>query len=409
MTNSIGSLLALAATASIALANGGGGDEKKANPYKSPETKFTPGQGIVLADTDEFGFRLSNQLQVLFEFEALDIGDDIANFDVPRARTTFEGHVFSRDIMYLLRLDATDDGIGGIINDGPIKDAWAHWNFSKGEGSTIGLRVGQGRTYHGLEATSSEEGFYFVDRSLTSNTFASVRSRGAWVHGSHNENKLRWCAGVQNGDVAAGATGIAEVGEETSNADNELTYVGSISFDPMGDMTYGKNNEAIRQGDLNYDIKELMGTVGAGIMLGNNTGVAGDVEAMSVNLNTAWCFGDGITAQGEVFIREDDPTVGATEDTMGFYVLGTYTLPKSGDSPVQWGFGLRLNMIDTDDTAVFLGGTAGEITEITAVADAFYHGHACKTQIELTLQDADPDGAASQTNQIFRVQFQLLF
>jgi hypothetical protein len=77
---------------------------------------------------------------------------------------------------------------------------------------------------------------------------------------------------------------------------------------------------------------------------------------------------------------------------------------------MQWALGLRVAMIDTDDTAVFLGGTPGELTDISAVLNAFYHGHACKTQVEYTLQDVQPDGAIPDaTNHIIRVQFQLLF
>jgi hypothetical protein len=325
---------------------------------------------------------------------------------MPRVRSTLEGHVFSRDIMFLVRLDATDDG---AFTNGPVKDAWAHWNFSKGENSVLALRVGQSKPYHGLEGTSTSEGMYFVDRSLATQAFGTVRSRGAWVHGKHNENKIRWVAGVQNGDVGGGVTSVAEVGEEAPNADNELNFVGSVSFDPMGDITGGKNNEAFRMGDLNHDIKELQGTIGAGVMLGNNSAVTGDVEAQAFNVNTAWAFGGGLTAQAEVYIRSDDPSVGASEDTTGFVVLGTYTLPKSGDSPIQWGFGLRASMISTDDTAVFLGGVPGDILEITAVADAFYHGHACKSQFEYTMQEFDPDATGSSTNHILRLQFQLLF
>jgi hypothetical protein len=411
MTKSIGSLLALAVTTSIALANsgGGGGDDKK-NPYQGGSS-WKPGAGITLADSDEFKLTLANQLQVQWAFGANDTAPDTNNFTVRRARTTLSGHVFNKDLMYLLRLDAVDTGAN-------IKDAWAHWNFSKGESGTLGLRVGQSKTYHGLETTGSSAGLFFVERSAASRTFSDARSRGAWVHGSHNENKLRWCAGAQNGDVANGSAGLVnEVGEEANNSDNELTFVGSVSFDPMGDTTGGKNGEAFKQGDVTMDVKELMGTVGAGVMIGNNTDsiTNNDLESTQFNINTAWMFGDGLSAQGEIFIRSDDPAAGSTADTNGWYAQVTKVLPKSGDSNVQWGFGLRINQINIDDTitpaagAPGLGGAAGDVLEVSGVLDAFYHGHACKTQIEYTWQDVNPDAGSSDTNHILRIQFQLLF
>src|SRR5262249_15350427 len=161
-------------------------------------------------------------------------------------------------------------------------------------------------------------------------TFADVRSQGAWVHGSHNENKIRWNAGFQNGEVANGAGGVLERGEETNNADNALNIVANISFDPMGDITGGKNNEALRQGDFG-DVKDTMGTVGGGIEIGNNRNLANtqDVDTTQININTAWLLGGGITVQGEIFLRSDDLQSAPTEDSLGWYAMGTYTMPKS--------------------------------------------------------------------------------
>ncbi|MGE3173854.1 MAG: porin [Planctomycetota bacterium] len=413
MSNSIGSLLALAVTTSIALANGGEG-ERKANPYQSGTVSWKPGSGIVLADSDEFALKLANQLQVQWSFAANDNAGDTNSFTVRRARTALTGHAFGRDLMYRLQLEAVDDGAGG---NGALKDGWVQWAFSKNDDSTIGLRVGQGKTQHGLEATGSSTGLFFVERSTATRTFADVRSRGAWVHGSHNENQVRWAAGVQNGDVstAAVAAGL-DGGEEAANGDNELTWVGTVSFDPMGDITGGKGNESYKQGDVDLTAEELKGTVGAGVMF-SNSNVGTDIESTQININTAWMFGGGLCAQGEIFLRTDDAT-GGDADTSGWYAQGMYVMPKSGDSPIQWGFGARLNMIDIDATAAALGivgtglgaGVPGAVTELSLVADALYHGHACKTQIEYTWQDTDPDGAVtSSTNHIIRVQFQLLF
>ena len=410
-TPALPSLLALSLTTSLALA---GGDEKKPNPYQTGGLSWKPGQGITLADADEFGMRMFGQIQVQYAFTNNENAADTSNFLVRRARIAWGGHVFSKDIQYLLRLEATDDGTGA---NGAVKDAWVHWSFSKSDDSAVAVRVGQAKAFHGLESTAPAVGLFFVEKASTARAFSDVRSRGAWLHGSHDKNSLRWVLGTQNGDIANGATGITERGEEASNADNELTYVASGWFDPFGDMTGGKGFESWRQGDLG-DIQELKASIGAGAMFSNNRSAAvanTDIETMQWNVNTAWAFGGGFTAMGEVYLRSDDPqNANPTEDSLGWYALGTWTAKKSDGSELQWGFGLRVNSIETDDTNTFmtfagLGTAPGDVMEISAVANAFHHGHACKTQFEYTLQEVNPDTGVDSTNHIVRVQFQLLF
>ena len=183
----------------------------------------------------------------------------------------------------------------------------------------------------------------------------------------------------------------------------------------MGDTTGGKGNEGVMQGDLD-GAKDIKGTVGVGYQLGNSrTGATDpDLEANQVNLNTGWMLGNGLTVQGEYFMRTESQDGADDLDSNGWYAMATYTLPKSGDSAIQWGFGARINTIDTDgglsaDNLSGLGVDAGDATEISLVANAFYHGHSAKTQIELTQQEVNPDGGDETTNYIVRLQFQILF
>ncbi len=402
MSKSIASLLTFAVTTSLALANGGEGDKK--NPYQGG-TSWAPGQGLVLAQGDDFSAKMSGQLQAGWAFTDNEFAADSSSFEIPRARLAWTGHAVSKDLTYRLMIDGTD-------TDGALKDGWAQWAFSKSASGNLSLRMGQGLSGYGLESTGSETGLFFVERSTASRTFGQDRTRdqGAWVHGSHSENSIRWVLGAQNDDVAAGS---AYSSEGAANPDNELTYIGALSFDPMGDTTGGKCNECVMQGDLD-GAKDVKGTVGVGYQLGNSVAGGADLEASQVNLNTGWMLGNGLTVQGEYFLRTESPDGGTDLDSNGFYAMATYTLPKSGDSAIQWGFGARLNTIDTDGglsatNLSGLGAAAGDATEISLVANAFYSGHAAKTQIELTQQEVNPDAGGDATNYIIRVQFQVLF
>lgn len=403
------SLLAIAVTASMALANGGEGEKKnEGGLYQGGGSwSFKPGSGITYDGGDTFKLTLKNQLQAQWAYTSNEdqgtADTNTNNFTVRRARTGLSGHVWSKDITFKLMLEAVDAGAAG---DGAIKDGWVQWAFMNGDSGSLALRAGQGKSGFGLEATGTSGGLDFVERSMATRTMADVRSRGAWLHGSHSENKFRWNFGAQNGDVSAGAGGVTDVGEEANNSDNEVTYVANVSFDPMGDFV-GGTNEHYKQGDLEGS-ENLKGTIGAGVMIGNGRAGGADVESTNININTAWKT-KGLAVQGEVFIRTDDPAVGTEEDTTGWYAQGTYTLPKSGNSDLQWGFGVRVAMVETDNTAPALGGAAGDVTEITGGINAFYHGHACKTQLNYTNQDVSMTGGGSQNNHVIAIQMTLIF
>lgn len=380
-----------------------------------------PGSGLTYDGGDAFGLSLRNRLQVHWTYSNNEDADDSNTFDIRRARTSFAGHVFNRNIMYFLMFDAADSSTGNI------KAGYAQWNFSSSDSGKVGLRAGQAKTMFGLEATGTSAGLWFVERSLASRSFADTYSQGAWLNGVMAENKFRWVVGAMNTDTA-GAMNPAtytDVGEETSNSDNELSYVFAANFDPLGDFFGGKQTaESWRQGDWRTDDNALKGTVGVALALGNGrdpTRAADtrDVESTSLNLNTAWTV-NRINLLGEYFMRTDDlqGAIQDEEEPQGWAVSAGYLLEKTGDSAIQWGLGLRICMVEGDagnnGTVDYVGGallsTEADITEISAVLNAFYHSHACKTQIEYTWQDVDPSGGASSaTNHILRVGFQIEF
>jgi hypothetical protein len=88
----------------------------------------------------------------------------------------------------------------------------------------------------------------------------------------------------------------------------------------------------------------------------------------------------------------------------------TYTLAKAGNSDMQWGVGVRYSSVELVDVATT--NTDLSANEFSIVANAFYHGHACKTQIELTTVDTDNSSSATSSTDndyLVRVQFQLMF
>jgi len=417
----------LAAVASLAVAQ----DDRLSATWS-----VRPGFGIRFDAGAPFRLDLRNQLQVHWTYANNEDLADTNNFTIRRLRTMFVGNVFSNHLLYMLLFEGADQGAAG---DGNVKMAWAQWNFVDDGDHRIGLRVGQSKTMFGFEAAQASAGLWFVERSVASRAFADSFSRGAWLTGaslSHTDPSrpaLRWMLGAMNTDVAAGlGAGYVDRGEESNNSDNEPSYVVSFNFDPLGNyFGAAQATDTARQGDWRTEDHGLRGTVGAGFGLGNGRTAQDfdpspaivenrDIESTSINVNTEWTVAR-FNFLGEYFQRTDDQQGAApeTERANGFNVAAGYLLQKTGDSSIQWGLGLRAARVATDAgddaTVDFLtgaqgiGAAAGNVTELSAVLNAFYHGHQCKTQFEWTLQEVDPDGPARthRTNHIFRIGFQI--
>lgn len=371
-------LLAFAVSSSLVVAQG----EKPAGGWSAK-----PGSGITYDGGDQFGINMLNFVQARWEFGNNENAADTNSFDVPRARTLLRGHAFNKNINYVLQVDYMDESTDSIV-----RDAYVHWNFA----DNVGVRLGQGKTQWGLENTGTIRGTMFTERSAASDAFNADRTRGAWLMGTNLENKLRWSLGLVNG-----------LGnEETANDDNELGFVASANFDLLGDYFGASGREWWQQGDLREGDRALKGTIGAGYgMDNNNDGVGGpDVETTAINVNTAWSV-EGFQVIGEYYMADVEPDVSGSSDISvdGYYLQGTYALNKSGDSAMRYAIGLRYSFVDTTELGLGLG---DEQTDISVVLDALYHGHNCKTQLEVTKRDLDQ---ADTTDYILGIAFQLVF
>jgi len=238
----------------------------------------------------------------------------------------------------------------------------------------------------------------FTERSSASQAFAggtdNPRTQGVWLMGTNLDSKLRWSVGLNNG-----------LGNEgTANDDNELAVVASANYDLLGDYFGAGGREWWQQGDLRDGDRKLAGTVGVGYGMDNTRNGANtlDVETTAINVNTAWSI-EGFQVIGEWFDSSaETDTVAVSNDTTGYYVQGTYALGKSGDSAMRYALGLRYSVVDRGDNTP----AGDEITDISAVLDALYHGHNCKTQLEVTQRDFD---LADRTDYILGIAFQLVF
>lgn len=423
--------LALAATASFAMAHGGPDGPKGDSPSAltaDGKVTFTPGQGITIDGGEDFSLNLVHGVQAKWRFVNMDSAPDTNGFAVRNARQVWSGHVFNEDVMYMLHLNFTNEAQFFGTDVDIVKDAWVKWRFMEGDTSEITMRIGRGKFRAGLEANGWYGGLEFAERSIASRTFATARSTGLLFEGQAlSEDRLYWHAGLLNSDTAPASGFTVATGEEGLNiGENTLNWTFGARFDPNGSIG---NVEQWQQGDLEQT-GELQSTVGASVYIGREgRNTAASTDTTTINGYAAVKTGSGIFGQGEIWFRKDDVDGGTEADSLGWYLQGSYTMaPEEGRT--QWGLALRISMVDLDDTPNTLVGAApfegssipallnlggptglpGDVLEVQAAINGYYNKHYLKGQFAYTFQQVSFDGATSDLDNhaleaIFTAQF----
>lgn len=404
MMNPIGLGLAMAATASLGFA-GTNGDPTKNDPlldslFQSNVTvKYKPGSGVTFqGEKDDFSLNISGRLQAKWYYTSNDNGGtDINTFAVRRARTKLMGNVWSKDITYYVQFEhaAAPDVLDGFVG----------WNFWHNDDAYIGVNLGLQKFRSGLQADNSSGSLEINERSMATNTFANGRATGALFHGgfgkADNGHSLLWHLGLMNNDNAAGSALNSALG---TNESNKLDWTLGVMW--AGEGSTGPTSYT--EGDLAHNGK-LEPVIGANLMIGKDTFGGTAIDTTTINIYAGAKFGNGLAAQGEVWIRKDDPTGGTKADSNGWYLQASYTTaPGEG---TQWAFIGRVSMVTIDDvnplltiipsmqgTGTFAAVGTGDITEIQGGVSAYYHEHKLKSQVMVTFQSLNPDAGTDADN-----------
>jgi phosphate-selective porin OprO and OprP len=197
--------------------------EKDEKAERAGVVRFKPGHGVTIASEDgDFSIRIRARLQLRETF-TLHQDDGWENVIEPRrARLSFNGNVFSPDIIYKLQLGfGSTENVdqGGVA---PLLDAWA--------GSThlrdLNVKVGQLLVpFDRARQVSSAEN-QLVDRSLVVNELGIGRDVGLTLSSTElfGAEWLSYAVGVFNGEGR----------QPTTSAPPGLLYAGRVQVSPLG-------------------------------------------------------------------------------------------------------------------------------------------------------------------------------
>ncbi len=324
--------------------------------------------------------QVSNRVQVRFTDENREVepanDPDRGSFRIRRAKTKFEGWVYSKDLTYELQLNWPDTA-------NPLEDAVINYDFTKGK-KMFQLKAGQYKVPFGRQELTSSGSQEFVDRALVSNRFARGRDIGVQVWGQPAGGKLDWRVGIFNGN-----------GRTVSRNDNDEYQVNArATFQPFGDVKYS-------EGDFESTDKLLFAVAGQYESNERPVAASGSMPAHAVDKEIVGADVvvkyKGLFIFGEWFDAENDRTAPVSDfDDDGFVAqVGYFVIPK------KFEIAARLAEIDPN-TAV----SNNEQEERGIALGYFWNKHPHKLQADYREID---NKATSLTDKEFRLQYQIIF
>ncbi len=140
-----------------------------------------------------FKLQLEGQMQLRYVFNRHDAEDRWLNgFENARTRLAFRGHVFNRDLTYMVRgaFDRTGGTAGGTFR---LEDAWIRFELN----NDFSIRLGQFKTPFNREELVSSAHQMAVERSLLNESINLGRTQG--IEFAFVGESLRWVGVIGDG------------------------------------------------------------------------------------------------------------------------------------------------------------------------------------------------------------------
>ncbi|HEX9671083.1 MAG TPA: porin [Thermoanaerobaculia bacterium] len=319
---------------------------------------------------------ISNRLQVRFTQEMPEVGDDVGSFRIRRMKTKFDGWVYDKDLTYELQLNWPDTA-------NPLEDANINYDFTQGK-KAFQLKAGQYKVPFGRQELTSSGSQEFVDRSIVSAEFARGRDIGVQAWGTPLGGKLDWRVGIFNG-----------AGRTVQRNDNDKYQTNArLTWQPFGDVKYS-------EGDFDSTGKPLFAIAGQYESNERPVAAAGSTPAHTADREIVG--GDlvfkykGFFLFAEVFDASTDRSGTVSDfDSDGFHAqAGHFIVPQ------KFEVALRLAELDPNSDR-----DDDEREETGLAIGYFFNKHNHKLQADYRQVE---NQANNQTNDEFRLQYQLIF
>lgn len=342
-------------------------------PTPKNEPAFTVGwkDGKTSITSKQAELKISNRVQVRYTETDPEVGDGVGSFRIRRAKTKFEGWVYSKNLTYELQLNWAD-------TTNALEDAVINYDFTKGQ-KKFQIKAGQFKVPFGRQELTSSGSQQFVDRSNVSTTFARGRDIGIQAHGLNANGKLDWRFGIFNGGGR----------NRTSNDNDEFQFNGRVSYEPWGEVKYS-------EGDFESSDRPLFG-IAANFESNDRHGAttADDNDQEIVGADVTFKY-KGFSAFAEYFDASNNLEVAADFDSEGLVVqLGYFVIKQKVELALRYGLIDPTSLRDNDDR-----------TETGLAFGYFWNKHNHKLQADFRQLEDDRTDIKDKE---FRIQYQIIF
>ncbi|MCH8150876.1 MAG: hypothetical protein IH830_00700 [Planctomycetes bacterium] len=360
-----------------------------------------------LASPDgRFKLQLEGQLQFRYVWNYHDLPDRyIGGFENTRTKLAFRGHVFNRDLTYLVkgRFDRDGGGFG-------LEDAWVRYLLN----NEWSVRAGQFKLPFGREELVSSARQLAVERSLINESLNLGRSQGVELTYANHTSRLSFAVS----DAGQEQVGGFSIVGTTSPSNTPALEPGLAEYAVTGRYEKLIAGRWAQFDDFTSPAGEQFGLlVGVGAHLqqdefGTGFGSARDEElwlAWTVDASVEWGGASVFASMTHHII--DDPALGDV-NVYGLVIQGGAYLTPKFEAFARFEYGVfDFEALDFDDVSL-----------LTLGGNYYFDGHDAKlsadigfglSQIE-SAWDSDIAGwrrdlAGSEPQVVIRTQLQLLF
>jgi hypothetical protein len=196
-------------------------------------------EGFSMDVSNRVQFRLTHQQEVANGEDGTN-GRNFTNFRVPRAKTTFSGHIYDRNWEYELRLGWTNGGTD-IVEVARFRYAMMQY---------FNLNAGQDKVEFGWEYPTSSAVQNFVERSAVTQIFNQDYGKGVWIDGWAGDDvpMLKYSFGIYNGvlrspnDFRNADRSIRPETYADGSVDNSMMANLRLETHPMGEVERRMND-----------------------------------------------------------------------------------------------------------------------------------------------------------------------
>ena len=380
--------------------------------------------GFYLASADgRFRLNIAGQLQIRWIYNFIDEPDrHRQGFENTRTRMTFSGHVFSRDLQYLVRTEFTRNEPQLVNGLNFVQDAWVRFQLTDG----VGIRVGQFKVPFNREELVSSAHQLAVERSVVNESYNLGRTQGVELVIADDVHRLAisindGASDSLGGFTSAGggvATAVVQVGDPIHN--NALFQDVEYSIQARYEYILAGSREQFE--DFTSPIDEpfaaMWGIAGHSQLTEANgmlTATRDEIRWLAITTDLSIEFGGANLFGSFTYHYVDRAGFAGQFNMFGIVVQGGYYITPKWEvfARYEWG---------EADSKNDLFVNSNNLSVVTFGANYYFDGHGAKwtTDIGFALNEISDEwdfslpgyrvqSSDSAPQIVFRTQFQLLF